>query len=49
VILGCCLSQWESQGVFDLEQEGIRIHHRLDEIAQILSRMHGYWKKKQLG
>ena len=49
VILGCCSSKWESQAVFDLEQEGIRIHHRLDEIARILSRMYGYWKRKQQG
>jgi acyl-CoA synthetase (NDP forming) len=45
VILGCCLSQWESQAIFDLQREGIRIHQRLDEIAQILFRMYEYWRK----
>jgi hypothetical protein len=49
VFLGCCSSKWGSQAVFDLEQEGFRIHHRLDEIAKILSRMHRYWKRKQQG
>jgi acyl-CoA synthetase (NDP forming) len=47
VILGCCSSKWGSQAVFDLEQEGFRIHHRLDEISQILSRMYRYWERKQ--
>jgi acetyltransferase len=49
VILGCCSSKWGSQAVFDLEQEGFRIHHRLDEIAKILSRMYHYWERKQQG
>lgn len=47
VILGCCVSGFESQAVCDLQEEGIRIHHRLDEIAQILFRMYEYWSRKQ--
>ena len=49
VILGCCLSSWESQAVSDLQREGVRFFHRLDEIAQILFRMHEYWRKTQAG
>ncbi len=45
VILGCRLSQWESQAIHDLQSEGLRIHHRLDEIAQILYGMYDYWRK----
>lgn len=45
VILGCYLSSWESQAVSDLQREGIRFFHRLDEIAQALFRMYEYWRK----
>lgn len=45
VILGCCLSSWESQAVSELQREGIRFFHRLDEIAQVLFRMYEYWRK----
>ena len=45
VILGCCLSSWESQAVSDLQREGIRFFHRPDEIAQALFRMYEYWRK----
>lgn len=33
VLLGCCLSPWESQAVCDLNFEGIRTYQRLDEMA----------------
>lgn len=33
VLLGCCLSPWESQAVCDLNLEGIRMYQRLDEMA----------------
>ncbi len=33
VLLGCCLSPWESQAVCDLNQEHIRTYQRLDEMA----------------
>ena len=47
VILGSHHSSWESQAVSDLQSEGIRVHHRLDEIAQILFRMYEYWRRLQ--
>jgi len=37
VLLGCHLLPWQSQAVHDLTQEGCRIFHRLDEIADILA------------
>jgi acetate---CoA ligase (ADP-forming) len=46
VILGCCLSGWESQAVSDVQREGIRVIHRLDEMAQTLSRMYRYWRRR---
>jgi acyl-CoA synthetase (NDP forming) len=36
----------ESQANLDLIKEGIRVYSRLDEIAQILSRMYTYWAKR---
>lgn len=47
VILGSVLSRWESQTVSDLQSEGIRILHRLDEIAQILYGLYDYGRKRQ--
>lgn len=47
VLLGSCHTAWESQAISDLQSEGIRIHHRLDEIAQILFRLYEYWEEKQ--
>lgn len=40
VLVGCCLSPWESQAVWDLNQEGIRTYQRLDEIALTFSILH---------
>ncbi len=45
VLIGSIYSTWESQAIFDLNQEGIRTYDRLDEIAQILSRMACYWNR----
>jgi acetyltransferase len=45
VILGSCLSAFESEVIFDLQGEGIRTYHSLDEIAQILFRLYDYWRK----
>ena len=45
VILGSHPSSWESQTISDLQGEGLRVLNRVDEIAQILFRMHGYWRK----
>ena len=46
VLIGTIFSPWESQIVDDLNNEGIYIFNRLDETAQVLSRMYRYWKGK---
>jgi hypothetical protein len=48
VMIGSALSQWESPAVHDLHEAGIRVYHRLDEMALILSLMYGYWRRRQL-
>jgi hypothetical protein len=45
VILGSYHSSSESQTVSDLQDEGIRVLNRVDEIAQVLFRMYEYWRK----
>jgi acyl-CoA synthetase (NDP forming) len=45
VLIGIIYSPWESQLVHDLNQEGIRTFDRLDETAQVLSRMARYWDR----
>jgi len=45
VFIGTPFNIWESQVVCDLNNEGIRIYNRLDEIAQTLSRMHTAWRR----
>jgi acyl-CoA synthetase (NDP forming) len=47
VVIGSALSQWESPVVHDLHQAGIRMYQRVDEIALILSLMHGYWQRRE--
>jgi acyl-CoA synthetase (NDP forming) len=42
VLIGSHHSIWESQAIFDLNKQGIRIYNRLDEIAQLLSLMCEY-------
>lgn len=37
VLIGSHHSIWESQAIFDLNTQGIRIYNRLDEIANLLS------------
>jgi acyl-CoA synthetase (NDP forming) len=46
VLIGSHYAPWQSQVVYDLNEEGIRIYNRLDEISQLLSLMHDYWRKK---
>jgi len=46
VLIGSAYGPSESQAVFDLTREGIRIYQRLDETAQILSRMFRYWERR---
>jgi len=47
VLIGSIFSSNESQVTHDLNQEGIRVYDRLDEIAQILSRMYRYSSRKR--
>lgn len=42
VFIGSIFAPWESQVIYDINKEGIRIYDRLDEIAQILSLMHRF-------
>ena len=44
VIIGCHHTPWVSQVISDLNEEGIRVVDRLDEIAQLLSGMSDYWR-----
>jgi acyl-CoA synthetase (NDP forming) len=46
VLIGSVYSSNESQVTHDLNEEGIRVYDRLDEIAQILSRMYRYSSRK---
>lgn len=46
VLIGSHYSQWESQAVWDLTKQGIRIYNSLYEIAQLLSLMHDYWSRR---
>jgi acyl-CoA synthetase (NDP forming) len=46
VFIGSHYSPWQSQVVYDLNQEGIRIYNRLDEIALLLSSMHDHWSRR---
>jgi phosphoribosylformylglycinamidine (FGAM) synthase-like enzyme len=43
VLIGSIYTPWESQVVYDLNEQGIRIYNRLDEIAQALSLMRKKW------
>jgi acyl-CoA synthetase (NDP forming) len=45
VILGSYHSSWESRTISDLQDEGLRVLNRVDEIAQVLFRMHEYWRR----
>ena len=44
--IGSIYAPGESQVTHDLNEEGIRIYDRLEEIAQILSRMHRYYSRR---
>jgi len=46
VLIGNHLSPFESQVVHDLNEEGIRIINRLDEIAQLLFLMYDFWLRR---
>lgn len=46
VLIGSIYAPGESQVTHDLNEEGIRIYDRLEEIAQILSRMNRYYSRR---
>jgi hypothetical protein len=46
VLIGSIYAPGESQVNHDLNEEGIRIYDRLEEIAQILSRMYRYYSRR---
>ncbi len=48
VLIGSIYAPGESQVTHDLNEEGIRIYDRLEEIAQILSRMRRYYSRRAL-
>jgi acyl-CoA synthetase (NDP forming) len=47
VLIGSHYNPWESQVVYDLNKQGVRIYSRLDDTAQLLSLMWAYWSKRQ--
>jgi acyl-CoA synthetase (NDP forming) len=47
VLIGSYYSHWESQAISDLNKRGIRVYHRLDEIAQLLSLLYDNWKNQR--
>lgn len=47
VFIGSIFAPWESQVIYDLNKEGLRIYDRLDEIAQILSLMYQYQVRRE--
>jgi acyl-CoA synthetase (NDP forming) len=47
VLIGSYYSHWESQAISDLNELGIRVYHRLDEIAQLLSLLYDNWRRRQ--
>ncbi len=47
VFIGSIFAPWESQMIYDLNKEGIRIYDRLDETAQILSLMYRYRVRRE--
>jgi hypothetical protein len=47
VLIGSIFTPWESQVVYDVNEQGIRIYNRLDETAQLLSLLYRYWNRKR--
>ena len=46
VLIGSHFSPWESQTIFDVNKESIRIYHDIDKIARLLSLMYQYWNSR---
>jgi acyl-CoA synthetase (NDP forming) len=49
VLIGSHYSPWESQVIWDLNKQGIRIYNNLYETAQLLSLMYDYWRRRFQG
>ena len=47
VLIGNHYTQWESQVLADLYQEGIRTYNHIDEISHILLRMYQYGQRRR--
>jgi acyl-CoA synthetase (NDP forming) len=47
VLIGSHYTPWISQAIRDVNEMGIRVYHRLDEIAQLLSLMYYRWETVQ--
>ena len=47
VLICSIFTPWESQVVYDVNEQGIRIYNRLDETAQLLSLLYRYWNRKR--
>ena len=45
VFIGSHYAPWESQLVWELNEQGIRVYNRLDEISLLLSLLHDRYKK----
>ena len=49
VLIGSHHCPWESQAIHDLNEQGVRIYNRLDEMARVLSLMHDYSSTRHHG
>lgn len=47
VLIGSYYTHWESQAIRDLNEKGVRVYQRLDEIAQLLSLLYENWKNQR--
>jgi len=47
VVLGAHHTRWVCTSIKDLNKEGIRFSHRLDETGQLLSLMYDYYRKRR--
>ena len=46
VLIGSHYSPWESQTIYDMNKQGIRIYNDIDKIADLLSLLYQYWKAR---
>jgi hypothetical protein len=45
VLVGTRYSPWQSQAIHEVNSLGVRTYNRVEEIAQVLSCLYGYWQK----